>query len=279
MKGKTVIVTGSNTGIGRVTALELARQGANVVLACRSEEKAEPVVQEIIGVTGNQDVRFMKLDLSSFGAIRDFATAFTETHDKLDVLVNNAGLAGSRGVTTDGFEIQFGVNHLGPMLLTQLLRPLIEDTAKQTGHARIVHVASRAHTRVKGIDYAVVKQKTISSTGFPEYCVSKLGNVLYNMELAEHLKGTNVHTYALHPGVVASDIWRRAPAPIQAVMKLFMVSNEEGAQTSIYCASSPDCAAESGLYYDKSRVKSTAKHATQAAAKECWEKSMEFIGL
>jgi retinol dehydrogenase-12 len=277
MKGKTVIVTGSNTGIGRVTALELARQGADIVMACRSEERAAPVVEEIRKATG-ANVEFMKLDLGSFADVQDFADAYLKTGKPIDVLVNNAGIAGLIGQTTDGFEMQFGVNHLGPMLLTHLLLDRVKETAESTGHARIVNVASRAHTRVQGIDYGTVKERTKTKTGFPEYCVSKLGNVFFNMELAKHLEDTNVHTYALHPGVVASDIWRRIPALVRPIAKLFMITNEEGAQTSIYCASSPDCADDTGLYYDKSKLKTTASHATSAAAQECWEKSMEYIG-
>ncbi len=277
MKGKTVIVTGSNTGIGRVTALELARKGADVIMACRSEERAAPVADEIRKATG-ANVDFMKLDLGSFQGVQDFADNYLKTKKPIDVLVNNAGIAGLIGQTSDGFEMQFGVNHLGPMLLTHLLLDRVKETAESTGHARIVNVASRAHTRVNGIDYGTVKKRTLTKTGFPEYCVSKLGNVLFNMRLAQELEGTNVHTYALHPGVVASDIWRRVPALVRPIAKLFMITNEEGAQTSIFCASSPACANESGLYYDKSKLKSTAPHATNAAAQECWERSMEYIG-
>ncbi len=277
MNGKTVIVTGSNTGIGRVTALELARQGADVVMACRSEERAAPVVEEIQKATG-ANVEYMKLDLGSFAGIQDFADAYLKTGKPIDVLVNNAGIAGLIGQTSDGFEMHFGVNHLGPMLLTHLLLDRIKESVETSGHGRIVTVASRAHTRVQGIDYSTVKQRTLTKTGFPEYSVSKLGNVLFNMELAKHLEGTNIHTYALHPGVVASDIWRRVPALVRPIAKLFMITNEEGAQTSIYCASSPGCAGETGLYYDKSKLKTTANHATSEAAQECWEKSMEYIG-
>lgn len=278
VQGKTVIVTGSNTGIGRVTALELARQGAEVILACRSEAKTAPVVDEIIRETGNDRVEFMPFDLGSFADVEDFANRFLATGRPLHVLVNNAGLAGQQGITKDGFEIHWGVNHLGPMLLTLLLLDKVKETAAADGHARLVHVASRAHTRVSGIDYSVLRQKTQTVTGFPEYCVSKLGNVLFNAHLAPQLEGTNVHTYAVHPGVVASDIWRRIPGVFQPLLKLWMITNEEGAQTSIHCASSDAAGKESGLYYDKSKPKRTASHVTPDAARECWERSMEHLG-
>lgn len=278
MKGKTVIVTGSNTGIGRVTALELARQGAEVIMACRSEAKTVPVVQEIRQQTGNDRVEFMKLDLASFADIEDFATRFLATGKPLHVLVNNAGLAGQKGLTTDGFEMHWGVNHLGPMLLTLLLLDRAKQTAEAEGHARLVHVASRAHTRVKGVDYTTLRQPTQTVSGFPEYCVSKLGNVLFNQHLAGQLQDTGLNTYALHPGVVASDIWRRVPALVRPLFTAFMISNEDGAKTSIHCATSRDCAQDNGLYYDKSKPKQPARHVTPAAAQECWERSMEHLG-
>lgn len=159
LSGKHIIVTGSNTGIGKVTALELAKAGASVVLACRSESKALPVVQEILEAGGRAE--FKPLDLGSFDSVRAFVDSYKESGQAIDILINNAGLAGAQGLTKEGFEIHFGVNHLGPFLLTL---GLIENVLKAPD-SRIVNVASRAHTRVKKWDLNVVQQKTPSKSG------------------------------------------------------------------------------------------------------------------
>lgn len=272
LSGKTCIVTGSNTGIGRVTALELAKRGAFVVLANRSEEKTLPVLDEIRRAGGQAE--FLALDLGSLAKTADAAKSFLDGGRRLDVLVNNAGLAGQRGQTADGFELAFGTNHLGPYLYTRLLLPRL----REAGSARIVNVSSRSHYRAKGIDYEAVKWPTQSTTGMPEYEVSKLANVLFTKELAAGEAGPGVHSYALHPGVVASDIWRRIPWPFRQIAKLFMVSNEEGAQTSLHCATSEEAASDDGLYYDRCRPRRPSAVALDPkAARECWERSAEFV--
>jgi retinol dehydrogenase 12 len=193
LAGKVVLVTGANTGIGRVTAEELARRGAKVYLACRSEEKTRPVLD---GIRSNGGIaEFISLDLGDLASVRSAAVKFLATGDPLHVLVNNAGLAGTRGLTKDGFEITFGVNHLGPFLLTQLLLPVLRATAP----ARIVNVASKAHYEAKGIDFDALRTSTVSVTGLPEYAVSKLSNVLFTKELARGKAGAGVTSYSLHP--------------------------------------------------------------------------------
>ncbi len=273
MKGKVCLVTGANTGIGRVTALELARMGAEVVLMCRSEERTTPVVESIRAETGNDAVSFHALDLSSLAKVKASAEAYLATDKPIDVLVNNAGVAGWQGTTEDGFEVHFGVNHLGHFLLTNLLL----DRVKSSAPARIVHVASQAHQRATPIDYDAIQTKTKTVTGFPEYQVSKLANVLFSAELARRLEGTNVNSYALHPGVVASDVWRKVPAPFRWIMKKFMISNEDGAKTTLHCATSDTVANETGLYYDECKPKKVNAIATDAAAKELWERSEGFV--
>ncbi len=272
LSGKTCIVTGSNTGIGRVTAVELAKRGAYVVLANRSEDKTLPVLEQIRAAGG--EAEFLALDLGSLAKTADAAKRFLDGGRRLDVLVNNAGLAGQRGETSDGFELAFGTNHLGPYLHTRLLLPRL----REAGSARIVNVSSRAHYRAKGIDYEAVRRPTQSTTGMPEYGVSKLANVLFTKALAAGEAGPGVHSYALHPGVVASDIWRRIPWPFRQIAKLFMVSNEEGAQTSIHCATSDEVAKDDGLYYDRCRPKRPSAVALDPeAARLCWEKSAEMV--
>ncbi len=274
LEGKVALVTGANTGIGRITALELAKQGAEVVLACRSEEKAQPVIDEIKAAGGQAD--FLKLDLNSFAAVRESAESFLASGRKLHILVNNAGLAGTRGLTEDGFEIHFGVNHLGPFLFTQLLLPRVKESAP----ARIVMVSSQSHYRTKEIEFDKVQESTPTVTGLPQYEVSKLANVLYAAELSRRLEGSGVTTYSLHPGVVASDIWRGVPWPFRSIMKLFMISNEEGAATTLHCATSDEAGQESGLYYTKSKIKKPSRPARdEALAKTLWEKSEAWVGL
>lgn len=275
LSGKVCIVTGANTGIGRVTAKELASQGAHVFLACRNEAKAKPVVEEIIRETGAL-VEFLPLDLGDLQSVRACAEEFLARDLPLHILVNNAGIAGSRGVTTDGFELAFGVNHLGPFLLTNLLL----DTLKESAPARIVNVSSRSHYRAKTIDFDAQRQSTASYTGMPEYESSKLANVLFSSELAKRLENTGVTTYALHPGVVASDIWHRVPWGFRSLVKLFMISVEDGAKTSINCALSPSLGAETGLYYDSCKTKRPSKASQDAAlAAQLWTRSEEWVSV
>ncbi|GMV41804.1 MAG: short-chain dehydrogenase [Myxococcales bacterium] len=267
------LVTGANTGIGRHTALELAGGGARVLLACRSREKTAPVVEELREKTGNPRVDLLELDLGSLESVRRCATAFYEQHDRLDLLVNNAGVAGHRGATADGFELQFGTNHIGHFALTCLLRPALLASPAP----RVVTVASRGHYRPTTIDFDAVRRPTATMAGFHEYCVSKLANVLFTQELARRTAG-RLGAYALHPGVVASDIWRRVPWPLRKLVTLFMVTNEEGAQTTLYCATSPEVADHSGRYYDRSREKRPSRHATPELAAELWRRSVEWTG-
>jgi retinol dehydrogenase-12 len=270
------IVTGANTGIGRATALELARRGAHVFVACRSEEKGREAIDAIRKETSNDKVEYLALDLASLDSVRRAAEAFLARDLPLPLLINNAGVAGQQGQTADGFELHFGVNHLGHFLFTLLL----EDKIKSSAPARIVNVSSGSHYQAKGIDWEAVRKPTKTITGLPEYEVSKLANVLFAKSHAKRLEGTGVTTYSLHPGVVASDAWRRIPWPIRKLMTLAMISNEEGSKTSLYCATSPDCKDESGLYYDKSRVKEPSKLAHDSAlAEELWRRSEAWVGL
>jgi NAD(P)-dependent dehydrogenase (short-subunit alcohol dehydrogenase family) len=270
LQGKNFLITGANTGIGRATAVDLARRGGRVYLACRSEEKTKPVLEEVAdaGPAGT----FLHLDLGDLDSVRACAAEFLGRDDPLHVLINNAGLAGQRGLTTSGFELAFGVNHVGHFLLTNLLL----ERLKASAPARIVNVSSVGHYQAKGIDYDAVRKPTRNITGLPEYAVSKLANVLHAQELARRLEGTGVTTYSLHPGAIASDVWRRIPWPVDAIMKLFMKSTEEGAQTSLYCAADRGLASVSGRYYDNCAEKEPSKVATPELGAELWNKSEEW---
>jgi retinol dehydrogenase-12 len=271
LAGKVCLITGANTGIGRATAVELARRGARIFVACRSEEKGSEAVASVKRESGNEAVEFLKLDLASLASVRSGAAVFLAKGLPLHLLINNAGVAGQRGITAEGFELHFGTNHLGHFLLTELLL----DTVKASGPARIVNVSSKSHYDAKGIDFDVLRRSTKSITGLPEYAVSKLANVLFSAELARRLEGSAVTTYSLHPGVVASDAWRRIPWPFRAIIKRGMLTNEQGAETTIHCATSEQAGKETGLYYDHSRVKEPSKPAQdRALATELWDRSV-----
>jgi retinol dehydrogenase 12 len=269
LSGQTILITGANTGIGLATARALADRRATLVLACRSEDKARAAAAQIRRETGNDRLIPLSLDLGDLTSVRACAAAFLTEDRPLHVLINNAGVAGQRGMTPSGFEIMFGTNHVGPFLLTALLL----DRLTATAPARIVNVASDAHYSAKGIDFEAVRRSTRTRTGMAEYGVSKLANVLHAQQLARRLDGTGVTTYALHPGVIASDIWRRVPWPIRPLMKLRMGSTDEGARTSVHCATSPEVAGETGRYYVDCHSKPPSDAATPELGAALWEHS------
>jgi NAD(P)-dependent dehydrogenase (short-subunit alcohol dehydrogenase family) len=271
---RVALITGANTGIGRVTARELAKQGIHVFVACRSRERTQELFDEIAAVAPSARVEWLALDLASFDSIRQCAQAFLARDLPLHLLINNAGLAGSKGLTKEGFELAFGVNHVGHFLLTQLLLERIKSSAP----ARIVTVASRAHYRAPGIDWRAVLERTRSASAVAEYGVSKLANVLFSAELARRLAGSGVSTYSLHPGVVASDVWRSVPWPVRSLIKLFMISTEQGAATTLHCATSASVAGESGLYYDSCRSRNPSKVARDPElAALLWKNSEDWV--
>lgn len=275
LEGRTMLVTGANSGIGRATALALGKRGARLFLAGRSEERTRPVMEEIRS-SGNDQVTFLPVDLGDLASVRDCAARFLASGAPLHVLINNAGLAGRRGLTPDGFELAFGVNHLGPFLLTELVVPRLKESAP----SRIVNVSSRGHYRARGIDFGSLRKPTRPATALAEYNVSKLCNVLHAKDLARRLEGTGVTTYSLHPGVIASDVWREVPWPVRSLIKAFMRSSEEGAETSIWCATAPELAHQTGRYYDACREKRPSALAEdEALSKELWERSVEWTGI
>jgi retinol dehydrogenase 12 len=279
-RDRAFLITGGNTGIGLATAIALARGGGRVHIACRDPERGKVAVAAIKTASGSDAVNLLPLDLGSLNSVRACAEAFLVRDEPLHVLINNAGVGGARGLTADGFEAHFGINHLGHFALTMLLL----DRLKASGPGcRVVNVSSEAHYAAQGIDWAALRQKTRSFTGMREYGVSKLCNVLFTQELARRLgdAGTDsdVTAYALHPGVVASDIWRRIPQPFRALWTRSMISTEEGAATSLYCATSPRAAGESGLFYDKSQPVAPSPVATPELAELLWKQSTEWTGV
>ena len=273
LDGRTFLVTGANTGIGKETARALADRGARVLLACRSQDNGRRAIEEIAAQTGNRRLELLALDLGNFDSVRACSQAFLARDEPLHVLINNAGLAGRRGMTSSGFELAFGTNHVGPFLLTSLLL----DRLRESAPARIVNVASGAHFGATGIDFEAVRKPTRTITGMREYSISKLANVIHAQELARRLEGTRVTTYSLHPGVIASDIWRSVPWPARTVMKRRMDSPEQGARTTLYCATAPELADQTGLYYDDCAPKQPGGAATAGLAGELWRRTADWV--
>jgi retinol dehydrogenase-12 len=274
--GRTFLVTGANTGIGLATVRELARRGGRVVLACRDAGRARAAIAriraELPGAADGDRLRPLGCDLADLASVHRAVGEFRRLGEPLHGLVNNAGVAGRRGSTADGFELAFGVNHLGHFALTIGLLDLLEAAAP----ARVVTVASDSHFQAKGIDFAAVRRPTASLLGLREYAASKLANVLFTQELARRTAGTGVTSAALHPGVVASDIWRRVPWPVRPLLTRRMLSVEEGAATSVYCATAPELAATSGRYYERCREREPSRVATPDLGRELWERSLAW---
>lgn len=271
---RTILVTGASSGLGRSTALGLAGPGMTLFLAGRSQERHRPVIEALEGQGAR--ARFLPLDLGDLASVRDCAERFLDTGEPLHALINNAGLAGSRGTTANGFERMFGVNHLGHFLLTELLL----DPLRESAPSRIVNVASDAHFSAATIEWDALQRPTRSLTGLREYAVSKLCNVLHARELSERLADSGVTTYALHPGVVATEVWRSVPWGLRHAIRMFMDSPDSAARTAIHCAASEEAGRESGLYYAGERPKSPSRVAQDASlTAELRQRSLAWTGL
>ena len=283
LDGKTVIITGANTGIGKTTAIDLAKRGARVIMACRNLQRGQLALREITELSGNSSVILKHLDLSSSKSIRAFAEDVNSNEARLDVLINNAGLISTpkRRETEDGFEITIGVNHLGHFLLTNLLLNLLKKLAP----SRVVVVSSDAH-------YSIVSTRSpfnfenmqgeVSYNNWEAYGQSKLANILFTRELARCLNGTGVTANSLHPGAVTSEIGRYTGISdmVFQVLSLFMKTTQEGAQTTIHLAVAEEVTGVSGKYFTDCKEKEPAKTAQDdLAARTLWQISAELVRL
>jgi NAD(P)-dependent dehydrogenase (short-subunit alcohol dehydrogenase family) len=277
IKGKTVLVTGATNGIGLVTARELARMGAQVTIVSRNADKCAAVAEAIKTETDNP-VEFIAADLSTLAGIMQTAAGFKQRHTRLHVLVNNAGgFFNKRFVTPDGLEMTFALNHLNYFLLTNLLL----DVLKTSAPARVVNVASGTHTGAK-LDFDNLQGEK-RFAGFRAYGQSKLANVLFTYELARRLEETGVTVNALHPGYVDTGIslnngfFFRVFAKLSA--RLFGRKPEEGAQTSLYLAASPEVEGVTGKYFTNCKpIQSSPESYDKAAAEKLWQVSLELTG-
>jgi NAD(P)-dependent dehydrogenase (short-subunit alcohol dehydrogenase family) len=272
------VVTGATSGIGKETAVALAKAGATVATVCRTRERGDAAVGEIRRRSGSDAVSLFVADLSSRRAVRAVAAELAAALPRIDVLVNNAGLALRDYILTeDGFETTFAVNHLAYFLLTRLLQPTLEASAP----ARVVNVSSEAH-RWGAIRFDdLMGERTYD--GWKAYAQSKLANVLFTYELARRLEGTGVTANCLHPGLVGTDFAKAGPTTIRILSRLarpFLRSPAKGAATSVYLASAPGVATVSGQYFANRRARRSSKASyDRVVAAKLWGLSERLAGL
>ncbi|XP_028851716.1 retinol dehydrogenase 14 [Denticeps clupeoides] len=276
LDGKTVLITGGNSGIGKETAVALAMRGARVVIACRDEGRAKKAVGEIKTRSRNVDVFFMELDLANMRSIREFCKAFLQKEKRLDILINNAGMPSVLDWTDDNFSMCFGVNHLGHFLLTNLLLGRLKECAP----SRVVTLTC-SNYKYQKLDF-----QDLNYNLFPlfTYCRSKLANIYFTQELARMMEGKGVTAYAVHPGYVHSGwtchfsiLFRMV---MQVVMFMFFVPCELGAQSVIHCAVSDEVTGHSGGYFADCQPASLRPFATDAGvARKLWEASERLVRL
>jgi NAD(P)-dependent dehydrogenase (short-subunit alcohol dehydrogenase family) len=287
MAGKICMITGSNSGIGKETAVGLARMGASIVMVCRDRQRGEAAAKEIsmrAGVDGRREgggggvTDLFIADLSILGSVRQLAQDFKKKYRRLDVLVNNAGLIlAKRTLTKEGLETTFVVNYLSHFLLTNLLLDLLKSSAP----SRIINVSSVAHLSGH-IDFDDLQGET-KYGALRAYSQSKLAQMMFTYELAKRLEGTGVTVNAVHPGNVATNWGRKSAGALSVLLRLaspFLLSPEKGADTLIYLASSPEVANVTGKYFFKRKqVESSAESTDEEKSKRLWEISERLCGL
>jgi NAD(P)-dependent dehydrogenase (short-subunit alcohol dehydrogenase family) len=283
--GKVVIVTGANLGIGKETAIDLARRGGKVYIACRDMQRGEDALSDIKKKSGSDKVHFLQLDLASMTSINEFSKKFHELEAQLHVLINNAGvMACPKALTADGFEMQIGTNHLGHFLLTKLLLDLL----KAASPSRVVIVSALAHR------WGSINKEDLNSGcsygKFKAYAQSKLANNLFTHELSKKLEGTGVTANCLHPGIIVTALTRYVTgegmikssikSTIDPVLRQFLNTPEEGAQTSICLAVDPELEKVSGKYFVNSQqTQASADSTNDELSAWLWKKSDELLGM
>ncbi len=278
MQGKITLVTGANTGMGKVIAMELARLGATVVMVCRDPGKGQEAQREVERLTGNTSTRLLIADLSSQNSIRHLAQEFQQHYSQLHVLVNNAGAhIQQRQLSVDGIEMNLAINHLSSFLLTNLLL----DTLRASTPARVVNVASNAMTTSINLEDLQSEQSFVP---FEVYGQAKLAMVLCSYVLARRLSGTGITVNALHPGITATNIVADVAPPLArpflGIIKRFLQTPEQGAQTALYLASAPELAGITGKYFVRGKEKPSVPISYNVAVQErTWKVSAELTGL
>jgi NAD(P)-dependent dehydrogenase (short-subunit alcohol dehydrogenase family) len=273
LAGKVCMVTGCNSGIGKVTARELARMGATVVMVCRNSDSGRAALKEIEQATGSKDMDLFVADLSSQQAIRQLVEDFRKQYANLHVLVNNAGiLCRKRTLTVDGIETQFAVNLMAPFFLIKSLHDVLEASAP----ARVISVTSKMHRYAK-IDFGNLQGEK-KYTVWNAYNQAKLGLIIVTYEWARKFEGKMVTANCLHPGVVGTGIAREFPAVVRLFWERFLPSPEKGAETPIYLASSPELEGVNGRYFEeKKEMKSSKRSYDRLTTERLWAACEELL--
>ncbi|KAI8484769.1 hypothetical protein Bbelb_375320 [Branchiostoma belcheri] len=283
LDGKTVIITGANQGIGFETAKDLAGRGAKIILACRDLTRAQKAADDIKEETKNENIVVHQLNLASLASVHGFAQKINETEEQLNILINNAGvMAPPKTQTEDGFELQFGVNHLGHFLLTNLLLDLL----KKSSPSRVVNVSSMAH-KGGNLNFDDLQWEKRQYVPFDAYGDSKIANISFTRELARKLEGTGVTTYSLHPGVIKTDLYNHLGTSmgwksgvINTFAKWFGKTVVQGAQTTIHCAVTEGLEDKTGQYFSDCAPKQpTSRARDDDVARRLWEVSEKLVGL
>lgn len=279
MNGKVVMITGANSGIGKETAIELAKMGANIVMVCRSRKRGEKALEEIKEMANSEKIELYIADLADQRSIRSMVERFKKSHDKLHVLINNAGVMLSKRTTTpEGYESTFAINHLGHFLLTNL----VLDMLKASSSARIINVSSSAHKFAK-LNFDDIDNEH-KYRGYRTYANSKLFNILFSYELARRLEETGITVNALHPGVIRTNLGKNNTNKLIKLMsfifRLFMMSPEKGARTTVYLASSPEVENVNGKYFVNRKQKKSSKISyEQTLQNKLWEISADLTNV
>ncbi len=271
---KTCLITGATSGIGKETAIELARQGMHIIFNTRNEAKGAGVRDEIINLSGNQQVDVLFCDLASFKSICMFAGKIRQNYEKLDILINNAGIwTSSKVITEEGLESQFAVNHLAPFLLTHLLLDLI----KKSPEGRIINVSSGIHYRgYLDINDPEFRHKSYHSIN--AYAQSKVANILFTRALAKRLKDTNITVNALAPGWVNTGLFRESNFFVKLSARLMALTPAQGAENTIFLATSDQVSNTTGEYFEKKKIKKSSRQANDMdLAEKLWKLSEEYL--
>lgn len=271
---KICLITGSTSGIGKETALELARMGMHIVMNTRDEKKGKMVQEEIIKLTGNQEIDIYHCDLASFESIRHFAATIGKKYERLDILINNAGLwINKRSLTADGIELHFAVNHLAPFLLTHYLLNLI----KKSPEGRIINVSSGIHYR-GFMDLSDPEFQNKKFNSINAYTQSKLANILFTRELALRLKDTTVTVNCLAPGWVNTGLFREANPFVKLSARLMALTPRKGAENTLFLATSSQVSNITGEYFEKKKVKQACKQSyDKKLATDLWKLSEKYL--
>lgn len=272
MKNKVCLITGGNSGIGKATAIELAKMGATVVILCRSREKGQAAVQDISSQSGNHNVHLLVADLASQQQVRQAANQFKEKFTKLDVLINNAAVfLAKRSETEDGIETTFATNYLSHFLLTHLLL----DSLEASGEGRIINVASKHNGIKMNFDDLMTKN---NYTFFKAVGPTKLALILFTKELAKKLEGRPITVNSLHPGIIKTNIMHQLPWILRSIFKIMSASTQKGSKTPVYLASSPEVKGVSGKFFSNCKPAKTSAEADDvSSAKKLWDISMSLL--